>query len=217
MQFIYSYCARLFCIMLCVLFFDTCKKEEDLSIEIENKEEDFSIEIEKTVFNRKSGVLVNALHSGNVKSYEWKILELDSVVSTERSFSLVIPKAGNYTLQLRIKSEISKIITKSVEVQALPTPGIIGCDWSDTQGPRFDLYIKVTGTQSDGTAYSDSVFYSFVRGNFFPNLSSCPETVEMQIPPGQYTYWWDYKIHDFLPYNGVITGQATIDGNCVKL
>jgi hypothetical protein len=203
--------------MLCVLFFDSCKKEEGLSIEIENKEVDFSIEIEKTVFNRKSGVLVNALLSGKVKSYEWKIPELDSVVSTERSFILVIPKAGNYTLQLRIKSDFGKKITKSVAVQALPEPGIIGCDWTDVGGSRFDLYIKVTGTQSNGTAYSDSVFYSSVPGSMFPNNSGCPQTLQIQVPPGQYTYWWDYKDNVFFPYKGVKTGQATIDGNCVNL
>jgi hypothetical protein len=202
----YSYFVRLFCILLCILFFESCKKEED-----------FSIEIDKTVFNRKSGVLVNAFHSGKVKSYEWKILELDSVVSTERSFILVIPKAGNYTLQLIIKSGISKKITKSVAVQALPIPGIIGLEWGDTNGARYDLYIKVTGTQSDGTAYSDSVFYSSKAGSLDPNNSSCPKTIQMQIPPGQYTYWWDYKGMPLSPYQGVKTGQVTIDGNCVKL
>jgi hypothetical protein len=201
-----SYFARLFCILLCVLFFDSCKKEED-----------FSIEIEKTVFNRKSGVLVNALHSGKVKSYEWKILELDSVVSTERSFSLVIPKAGNYTLQLIIKFGINKKITKSVAVKVLPLPGIIGCEWGDTNGSRYDLYIKVTGIQSDGIAYSDSVFYSSKAGSLDPNNSDCPKTVQMQVPAGQYTYWWDYKGMPLSPYLGVITGQVTIDGNCLRL
>lgn len=41
--------AGLICVFLCLLIFDSCKKEEDFSIEIEN-----------TVFNRKSGVWVNA-------------------------------------------------------------------------------------------------------------------------------------------------------------
>ena len=201
-----TYFVRQFCVLLCILLLDSCKKEED-----------FSIEIEKTVFNRKSEVLVNALHSGKVKSYEWKILQLDSVVSTERSFSLVIPKAGNYTLQLIIKFGINKKITKSAAVKALPLPGIIGCEWGDTNGSRYDLYIKVTGIQSDGTAYSDSVFYSAIAGSLFPNNSSCPKTVQMQIPPGQYTYWWDFKGQSFFPYEGVKTGQVTIDGDCVKL
>jgi hypothetical protein len=201
-----TYFVRQFWVLLCILLLDSCKKEED-----------FSIEIEKTVFNRESGVLVNALHSGKVKSYEWKILELDSVVSTERSFSLVIPKAGNYTLQLIIKFGINKKITKSVAVKVLPLPGIIGLEWGDTNGSRYDLYIKVTGIQSDGTAYSDSVFYSSKAGSLFPNNSSCPKTVQMQIPPGQYTYWWDFKGQSFFPYEGVKTGQVTIDGDCVKL
>lgn len=157
------------------------------------------------------------LHNGKVKSYEWKILELDSVVSTERSFVLVIRKAGNYTLQLIMKAGIGKTITKSVAVQALPIPGIVGIEWGDTQGSRYDLYIKVAGTKSDGTAYTDSVFYSSIAGSLFPNNSSCPQTVQFEVPPGQYTYWWDYKTLNFLPYEGIRTGQVSIDGNCVKL
>jgi len=197
---------RLFCILLCLIIFDSCKKEDD-----------YSIEIEKTEFNRNTGVWVNALHSGKAKSYEWKILELDSVVSTERTFVLSIPKTGNYTLQLEIKTGRSKKITKTVAVQALPIPGIIGCEWGDTQGSRYDLYIKIAGTKSDGTAYSDSVFYSSMAGSLFPNSSNCPKTVQLEVPPGQYTYWWDFKFQSFFPYEGVKTGQVSIDGNCVKM
>jgi hypothetical protein len=106
---------------------------------------------------------------------------------------------------------------KKDSVQALPKSGIIGFDWPDTGGSRYDLYIKVTGTQSDGTAYSDSLFYSSIAGSLAPNNSDCPKTVQMRVPPGQYTYWWNYKTMPLSPYQGVKTGQVTIDGNCVKL
>ena len=199
---------------LCMLFllffvFASCKKEKDLEIILPT-----------TKFTSDTSIFVEATHPYSVKSYEWKILELDKIVSTSQSFVLYAEKTGTYTLQLTVRTGMLRKIVKSVIIYILPGKGKIGSFFSDTSGPKHKISIWAKGTTYLGKAYQDSIYIDQAAGPNFPNTNPCIFVVALWLPAGEYTYWYQYSVSpNPSSINSYSRGSSSckIDGNCVSI
>ncbi|MFN5307394.1 MAG: hypothetical protein ACK5CV_09565 [Bacteroidota bacterium] len=195
-------------IFFLALLISGCKKVDNLKIVLPFTE-----------YSNDVSLPVSAEHPYLVKSYEWKILELDSVVSTDKSFNLHLKRTGSFTLQLTVRAGISRKITKSVVIKITAGWGKIGSYWNDMSGGKRNISIWAKGTTITGAAYKDSSFTDFAIGSNFPNNDPCSFLVQLRLPPGNYTYWYQYCLT--CPGGPESyskgTGTVTINGNCVDI
>lgn len=185
----------------------SCKGKKKVEIEMENSE-NFSQQLIK--FSSKADF--------RVTSYEWKIVESDSIFSNESKASLKFSKKGTYTIQLKAKGRFGKEAVAEKNIVVLPSIGRVRMIWSDTDGARYEISMWANGIKYDGTAYFDSVYYESMAGPMLMPNTPCSQinyAPTLNLPGGNFTVNYKYKGNPMSTM--YIEGSYTveIDGNCM--
>lgn len=195
-----------FIYLICLTVLLSCKSKNDVQIETNT-----------TTFFSKENYTFSANANFNVSSFEWKIMELDSNVSTDKNASIKFPKRGAYTIQVKAKGKLGKSAVAEKSIIVNPSNGYERMIWSDLMGVRYEISLWANGTKYDGTAYFDSVYFDSMAGpQMFP-FSTCAQlsnAPSLYLPGGNYTIYYKYKTQ---PINPFISGSYSIemDGNCI--
>lgn len=174
------------------------------------------IETNTTQFFSKVNYLFSANSNFNVSSFEWKIVELDSIISTEKEASISFPKKGTYTLLVKAKGKFGKSAVTEKSIIVNPSNGYERMIWSHLMGARYEISFWAYGTKYDGTAYFDSVYFDSMAGPQLHPSSTCAQlsnAPSLNLPGGNYTIYYKYKTQ---PINPFLSGSYSIemDGNC---
>jgi hypothetical protein len=194
----------IFISLLALLF--SCKVKNNVEIEVE-KNEIFSNEL----------INLSSFADFKVTSYEWKIVETDSVFSSENTASIKFPKKGTYTIQLKAKGRFGKEAVAEKKLVIFPSNGKVRMIWSDTQGSRYEISFWAKGTKYDGTAYFDSLYYDVQAGPLLNPYTPCEQlngAPTLNLPGGNYTIYYRYKVNSMSNYYSEGSHKVEIDGNC---
>jgi len=191
-------------IVTIVLF--SCKGKNEVEIELEKSE----------IFSQE---LINFSSKTNFKvtSYEWKIVETDSVFSNESNAGLKFSKKGTYTIQLKAKGRLGKEAVAEKNIVVLPSNGRVRMIWSDTNGARYEISMWANGTKYDGTAYFDSVYYESMVGQMMPGKPCSELTIAptLNLPGGSYTIYYKFKENPMSTVFSESYHIVEMDGNCM--
>jgi hypothetical protein len=185
----------------------SCKGKNEVEIEM-GKSEIFSQQLIN--FSSKADF--------KVTSYEWKIVETDSVFSNESNAGLKFLKKGTYTIQLKAKGRFGKEAIAEKSVVVLPSNGRVRMIWSDTNGARYEISMWANGTKYDGTAYFDSVYYEVMAGPMLMPNTPCSQLTNaptLNLPGGNYTIFYKYKVNSMSSLFTEGSYTVEMDGNCM--